>query len=70
MGSVAAFGAYFALVRRIGPARAGYNGVLTPVVALAVSSALEGFVWTWATLAGVALAIAGNVVAMWPRGRA
>jgi drug/metabolite transporter (DMT)-like permease len=66
MGSVAAFGAYYALVRRIGPAKAGYNGVVTPVVALAVSSLLEGFAWTGATVAGVALAIAGNVVAMWP----
>jgi drug/metabolite transporter (DMT)-like permease len=66
MGSVAAFGAYYALVRRIGPAKAGYNGVVTPVVALAVSSLLEGFAWTGATVAGVLLAIAGNVVAMWP----
>ena len=66
MGSVAAFGAYYALVRRIGPSKAGYNGVVTPVVALAVSSMLEGFAWTGATVAGVALAIAGNVVAMWP----
>ena len=66
VGSIAAFGAYFALVRRIGPARAGYVGVVTPVVALAVSSALEGFAWTGLTVAGVALAIVGNVVAMWP----
>jgi len=66
MGSVAAFGAYYALVRRIGPSKAGYIGVVTPVVALAVSSLLEGFAWTGETVAGVALAIAGNVVAMWP----
>ncbi len=65
-GSIAAFGAYFALVHRMGPAKAGYVGVVTPVVALAVSSALEGFVWTGLTVAGVGLAIAGNVVAMWP----
>jgi drug/metabolite transporter (DMT)-like permease len=68
MGSVAAFGAYYALVRRIGPAKAGYNGVVTPVVALAVSSMMEGFAWTGATVAGVTLAIVGNVVAMWPTG--
>jgi hypothetical protein len=36
------------------------------VVALAVSSALEGFVWTSLTVAGIALTIVGNVVAMWP----
>jgi len=66
-GSIAAFGAYYALVRRLGAARAGYVGVVTPVVALVVSAAFERFVWTGFTLAGIALAIAGNVVAMWPR---
>lgn len=68
-GSIVAFGAYFALVRRIGPAQAGYVGVVTPVVALAVSSVLEGFPWTGLTVAGIALAILGNVVAMWPASR-
>jgi drug/metabolite transporter (DMT)-like permease len=64
-GSVVTFGAFYALVHRIGPARAGYIGVLTPVVALVVSSVFEGFAWTGETVAGVALAIAGNVLAMW-----
>jgi drug/metabolite transporter (DMT)-like permease len=69
-GSIFAFGAYYALVHRVGPARAGYIGVLTPVVALVVSSAFEGFVWTGLTVGGIALAILGNAVAMWPAGRA
>ncbi|HEV8688663.1 MAG TPA: DMT family transporter [Ideonella sp.] len=64
-GSIVAFGAFYGLVHRIGPAKAGYIGVLTPVVALAVSSLLEGFAWTGETVAGVSLAIAGNVIAMW-----
>jgi drug/metabolite transporter (DMT)-like permease len=64
-GSVVTFGAFYTLVHRIGPARAGYIGVLTPLVALVVSSWLEGFAWTGETVAGVVLAIAGNVLAMW-----
>ena len=64
-GSIAAFGAYYALVHRVGTAKAGYVGVLTPVVALAVSGVLENFTWTSLTLAGIALAILGNVVALW-----
>lgn len=64
-GSIAAFGAFYALVHRLGPAKAGYIGVLTPVVALVVSSVLENFAWTGETILGVALALAGNVVAMW-----
>jgi hypothetical protein len=35
-------------------------------VALAVSSVFENFLWTGLTLAGIALAIAGNAVALWP----
>ena len=66
-GSVLAFGAYYALVHRVGPAKAGCTGVLTPVVALGVSSLYEGFLWTGLTVAGIALAILGNVVALWPK---
>jgi len=67
LGSIVAFGAYYALVHRVGAARAGYVGVLTPLVALAVSSVLENFLWTGLTVAGIALAVSGNVVALWPR---
>ena len=66
-GSILAFGAYYALVHRLGAAKAGYVGVLTPLVALVVSSVLENFLWTGLTVAGIALAIAGNVIALWPR---
>lgn len=65
-GSIVTFGAYYALVGRVGPAKAGYVGVLTPVVALVVSSLVENFAWTGFTVAGIALAILGNVVALWP----
>jgi len=69
LGSIAAFGAYYALVHRVGAAKAGYVGVLTPLVALAVSSVFENFVWTGLTVAGIALAVLGNVVALWPAAR-
>ncbi|MEG1833330.1 MAG: EamA family transporter [Burkholderiaceae bacterium] len=69
-GSVITFGAYFALIGRIGAARAAYVGVMSPVIALLVSAAYEGFDWRAATVAGVALAVAGNVLALWnPRPR-
>jgi drug/metabolite transporter (DMT)-like permease len=66
-GSIFAFGAYYALVQRVGPAKAGYIGVLTPLVALVVSGLFENFLWTGLTVAGIALAIAGNFIALWPR---
>lgn len=63
-GSVLAFGAYFALIRKVGPARAAYVGVMATVVALLVSAALEGYDWTLATAIGIALAVVGNALAL------
>jgi len=64
VGSVLAFGAYFALLGRIGAARASYVGVMTPLIALLVSTLFERFDWHLLTFLGVALAIAGNVLAL------
>ena len=64
VGSVLAFGAYFALLNRIGAARAAYVGVMVPVVALIISSFFESFNWQPQTFAGIALAVAGNVLAL------
>jgi len=63
-GSALAFGAYFALLRQVGAARAGYVGVMATIVALLVSAVLEGYDWQVATVMGIALAIAGNVLAL------
>lgn len=62
LGSVVAFAAYLTLLARAGPTRAGYVGVMVPIVALVVSTFAEGFAWGWQTVVGVALAAAGNVV--------
>jgi drug/metabolite transporter (DMT)-like permease len=62
--SVLAFAAYLALLRRIGAARAGYSTVLFPIVALTISTLVEGYVWTGFGVLGVALALAGNVLVL------
>lgn len=64
VSSVIAFASYVTLLRRIGPARAGYATVLFPVVALSISTVVEGYVWTWAAILGAGLALAGNVVVL------
>ncbi len=61
-GSILAFGGFLTLLGRIGPARAGYIGVMVPIVALAISSAFEGYRWEWLAIAGVLVSIAGNVL--------
>jgi drug/metabolite transporter (DMT)-like permease len=64
LGSIVAFGAYFTLIARAGVAFAGYTGVATPIVAVLLSTLFEGFAWTGTAILGVALAAAGNVVAL------
>lgn len=61
-GSVLAFGGFLTLLARIGAARAGYIGVMVPIVALAISSVFEGYRWEWLAAAGVLVSIAGNVI--------
>ena len=55
--SAIAFTCYFGVIRAIGPARAAYSGVLTPILAMLISTVFEDYRWT-------ALAAAGGVVAM------
>jgi drug/metabolite transporter (DMT)-like permease len=59
-GSAVAFGCYLALIRRIGASRASYSTVLYPVVALLISTFLEGYRWTVPAIVGMLLALAGN----------
>lgn len=61
-GSVIAFGTYLTLLGRIGAHRAGYVVVMFPIVALVLSTRFEGLQLTPAVLAGVVLALTGNVV--------
>ena len=61
-GSIVAFAGFLTLLGRIGAARAGYIGVMVPIMALIISAAFEGFHWQGLTWAGVAVSVAGNVV--------
>ncbi len=62
VGSVIAFGCYLTLLGRIGLERAGYASVMIPVVALGFSVALEGLQVSANLMAGLILAVAGNVI--------
>lgn len=62
-GSIVAFIAYLALLRRAG-AVATFVAVSTPVVAMLVSTVAEGYRWTAGPLAGLLLAVVGNVIAL------
>jgi len=64
LGSVVAFGCYLTLLARIGADRAAYAAVVFPIVALIISTFLEDYHWTAPALAGVALILGGNVLAI------
>lgn len=62
VGSVLTFAAYFAFMSREGAARAGYIGVMTPIVALVLSAIFEAYQFTAFAILGIVLAVVGNVV--------
>jgi drug/metabolite transporter (DMT)-like permease len=64
VGSVVAFGVYFTLIGRIGAARTGYTTVMYPVVALLVSTFVEGYRWTLPAVLGLACVLIGNALVL------
>ena len=65
-GSIVAFGAYLTLLKMVGAGPASYLAVSTPVIAMLLSTLFEGYRWTWPAVLGVALAVAGIVLALAP----
>lgn len=60
VGTVAGFTAYLSLVGRIGASKAAYATVMFPVVALALSTVFEGYLWTLSSVGGLVLVLLGN----------
>jgi len=63
-GSVVAFGCYLTLINRIGADKGAYAGVAFPVVALLISTWLEGYQWSIPAVLGVVLIVSGNVLVL------
>ncbi|TZG26427.1 DMT family transporter [Sphingomonas montanisoli] len=63
-GSALTFPLYFFMLRQIGPARAAYTGVAVPVIAMILSTILEGYRWSMPAVIGSLLALGGLVIAM------
>lgn len=64
VGSVVTFPLYSMLLRDWGPGRAAYNGVLIPVVAMALSTLFEGYRWTALAVGGALFVLAGLMAAL------
>ena len=65
--SAIAFPLYFGIIRTIGPAKAAYNGVIVPVIAMLLSTVFEGYRWSLLAGAGAVLVLVGLVVALTAR---
>lgn len=63
-GSVVTFPLYYGIVRTIGPGRAAYNGVLVIVIAMLISTFVEGYDWSLLAAAGAVLGTAGMILAL------
>jgi len=62
IGSVVAFYLYLKLLENIGSARAGYIGVIMPIIALIISTIFEGLQWTNNLIVGLTVLIFGCVL--------
>jgi drug/metabolite transporter (DMT)-like permease len=63
-GSVITFPLHYTLVRQIGAGRAAYNGIVTVIVAMVLSTLFEDYRWTGATVLGASLSLIGLVIAL------
>jgi drug/metabolite transporter (DMT)-like permease len=63
-GSIVAFACFLTLLGRIGPAPASYVSLVSPIMALALTTAFEGYNWTPTALAGVVLVLLGSYLAL------
>jgi drug/metabolite transporter (DMT)-like permease len=64
IASAAAFTLYFGLVRTIGPAKAAYSSLVIPIIAMAISTVAEDYLWSPLAVAGGLVALAGMAVAL------
>jgi drug/metabolite transporter (DMT)-like permease len=64
LASALPFWLYYRIIRQIGPARAAWSSVLIPDIAMAISTAFEGYVWSPLAIGGGLLAVAGLLIAL------
>lgn len=67
IGSVIAFVYYLRLIAAIGGAKAGYVVLVTPIIAMLISTYFEDYRWTLMAVVGSVLIIGGNLVALYKK---
>lgn len=63
-GSIVAFSTYLKLLGEIGPDRSVYIALVTPAIALLISTFFEGYQWDVFAMLGILLLFSGNILAL------
>lgn len=63
-GSIVAFSTYLKLLGEIGPDRSIYIALITPAIALLISTFFEGYKWDIYAFMGIVLLFSGNILAL------
>lgn len=63
-GSIVAFSTYLKLLGEIGPDRSIYIALITPAIALLISTFFEGYRWDIYAFLGILLLFSGNILAL------
>ena len=63
-GSIVAFSTYLKLLGEIGPDRAVYIAIITPAIAIVISTIFEGYQWDLYAFFGIFLLFSGNILAL------
>ena len=66
-GSVLGFGSYLTLLGKIGADKASYVNVLTPIVALTLSTLFENYFWELQNSFGFVLVVVGNIIILYKK---
>jgi drug/metabolite transporter (DMT)-like permease len=62
VGSIFAFIFYLKLIEKVGPGRAGYVGVVMPIIALLISTIFENLEWQIDLIIGLPILIIGALL--------
>lgn len=63
-GSIIAFSTYLKLLGEIGPDRSIYIALITPAIAMVISTIFEGYTWDIFAFLGIVLLFSGNILAL------
>lgn len=66
-GTILSFGAYLKLIEIMGPSKAAFTSVISPIIAVSMSVVFEKLPLTMVLFVGICLCLLGNLIALTPK---